>query len=68
MNRGVGMLEEGASQRHMARQLGVSQSVVARMWSCYQMMLSPDTGEVVRGLLRKHKTVLSWYKPDVIAL
>ena len=37
MNRGVGMLEVGASQRHVARQLGVSQSVVARMWSRYQM-------------------------------
>ncbi|KAH3859681.1 hypothetical protein DPMN_102501 [Dreissena polymorpha] len=31
------MLEGGASQRHMARQLGVSQSIVARMWSRYQM-------------------------------
>ncbi len=31
------MLEGGASQRHVARQLVVSQSVVARMWSRYQM-------------------------------
>ncbi|KAH3858381.1 hypothetical protein DPMN_101004 [Dreissena polymorpha] len=37
MNRGVGMLEGGASQRHVARQLGVLQSVVARMWSRYEM-------------------------------
>jgi len=31
------MLEGGASQRHVARQLGFYQSVVARMWSRYQM-------------------------------
>ncbi|KAH3839839.1 hypothetical protein DPMN_113276 [Dreissena polymorpha] len=37
MNRGVGLLEVGASQRHVPRKLGVSQSVVARMWSRYQM-------------------------------
>ena len=37
MNRGVGMLEVGASQRHVARQLGVLQRVVARMWSRYIM-------------------------------
>ncbi|KAH3821286.1 hypothetical protein DPMN_123049 [Dreissena polymorpha] len=37
MNRGVGMLEGGKSQRHVARQPGVPQSVVARIWSRYQM-------------------------------
>ena len=31
MNRGIGMLEAGLSQREVARVLGVSQSVVSRM-------------------------------------
>ena len=34
MNRGIGMLEAGLSQREeVARVLGVSQSVVSRMWT-----------------------------------
>ena len=32
MNRGIGMLHSGLSQRHVANVLGVSQSVVPRMW------------------------------------
>ena len=32
MNRGIGMLEAGLAQREVARVLGVSQSVVSRMW------------------------------------
>ena len=31
MNRSIGMLEAGLSQREVARVLGVSQSVVSRM-------------------------------------
>ena len=33
MNRGIGMLHSGLSQRHVANVLGVSQSVVCRMWN-----------------------------------
>ena len=33
MNRGIGMLDSGLSQRHVANVLGVSQSVVSRMWN-----------------------------------
>ena len=36
MNRGVGMLTAGVSQRRVAEVLNVSQSVVFRMWNCYQ--------------------------------
>ena len=36
MNMGVGMLAEGCSQPQVARALGVSQSVVLRMWNRYQ--------------------------------
>ena len=32
MNRGVGMLESGVSQRRVAGNLNVSQSVISRMW------------------------------------
>ena len=32
VNRGIGMLHSGLSQRHVANVLGVSQSVVSRMW------------------------------------
>jgi transposase len=44
MNRGIGMLEAGRSQRHVAHVLGVSQSVVSRMWNQFQM-----TGNVLQG-------------------
>ena len=37
MNRGIGMLEAGLSQREVARVLGVSQSVVSRMWSRFHL-------------------------------
>ena len=33
MNRGIGMLHSGLSQRHVANVLGVSQTVVSRMWN-----------------------------------
>ena len=33
MNRGIGMLHSGLSKRHVANVLGVSQSVVSRMWN-----------------------------------
>ena len=33
INRGIGMLHSGLSQRHVANVLGVSQSVVSRMWN-----------------------------------
>ena len=33
MNRGIGMLHSGLSQRHVANVLGVSQSDVSRMWN-----------------------------------
>ena len=37
MNRGIGMLEAGLSQRKVARVLGVSQSVVSRMWTRFHL-------------------------------
>ena len=37
MNRGIGMLEDGLSQREVARVLGVSQSVVSRMWTRFHL-------------------------------
>lgn len=37
MNIGIGMLEAGLSQRHVAENLDVSQSVVSRMWNRYLM-------------------------------
>jgi transposase len=44
MNRGIGMLEAGRSQRHVTHVLGVSQSVVFRMCNRFQM-----TGYVLQG-------------------
>ena len=35
MNRSIGMLHSGLSQRHVANVLGVSQSVVSRMWNWF---------------------------------
>ena len=35
MNRGIGMLHSGLSQRHVANVLGVSQSDVSRMWNWF---------------------------------
>ena len=37
MNRGIGMLEAGLSQREVARVLGMSQSVVSRMWTRFHL-------------------------------
>ena len=36
MHVGIGMLETGSSQRNVAENLNVSQSVVSRMWNRYQ--------------------------------
>ena len=33
MDRGIGMIQSGRSQREVANDLGVSQSVVSRMWN-----------------------------------
>ena len=33
MNRGIGMLHSGLSQRHVANVLGVAKSIVSRMWN-----------------------------------
>jgi transposase len=44
MNRGIEILEAGRSQRHVAHAIGVSQSVVSRMWNRFQM-----TGDVLQG-------------------
>ena len=38
MNRGIGMLHSGLSQRHVANVLGVSRSVVSRMWNWFIMI------------------------------
>ena len=35
MNRGIGMLHSGLYQRHVANVLGVSQSVISRMWNWF---------------------------------
>jgi transposase len=43
MNRGIGMLKAGRSQRHVAHVLGISQSV-SRMWNQFQI-----TGNVLQG-------------------
>ena len=37
MNRGIGMVKAGFSQREVARVLGVSQSVVSRMWTRFHL-------------------------------
>ena len=37
MNRGIGMLHSGLSQRHVANVLDVSKSVVSRMWNGFIM-------------------------------
>ena len=37
MNKGIGMLEAGFSQREVARVLGVSQSIVSRMWTQFHL-------------------------------
>ena len=37
MNRGIGMLEAGLSKKEVARVLGVSQSIVSRMWTRFHL-------------------------------
>ena len=37
MNKGIGMLEAGLSHREVASVLGVSQSVVSRMWTRFEL-------------------------------
>jgi transposase len=44
MNMGIGMLECGRSQRHVAHVLGVSQNVVSRVLNRFQM-----NGNVLQG-------------------
>jgi transposase len=44
MNRGIGIFKAGRSQRQVAHVLGVSQSVVSRMWNRFQ-----KTGNVLQG-------------------
>jgi transposase len=58
MNRGIGKLEAGRSQRHVAHFLGVSQSVVSIMWNRFKM-----TGNVLQGQGggRKRSTTLNEY-------
>ena len=59
MNRGIGMLHSGLSQRHVANVLGVSQSVVSRMWNRFIMT------ENVRHLHaggRERKTDFWWFR------
>ena len=53
MNRGIGMLEAGLPQREIARVLGVSQSVISRMWTRYHL-----TGNVMHQHAggREHST------------
>jgi transposase len=44
MKRGIGMLDVGRTQRHVAHIRGISQNVVSRMWNRFQM-----TGHVLQG-------------------
>ena len=53
MNRGIGMLEAGRLQRHVANVLGVSYSVVARMI----MELIPNDWKCLTGPHRKSGTL-----------
>ena len=54
MNRGIGMLEAWLSQREVARVLGVSQSVVSRMWTRFHLTenVMHQTPEVCLFVLR----------------
>ena len=58
INMGVGMLAAGRSQPNVARALGVSQSVVLRMWNRYQTYgdVTHRHGVVVKEQQRRLKT------------
>jgi transposase len=58
MNRGIGMLEASRSQRHVAHVLGVSQSIVSRMWNRFQNTVNVLQGHV---LGRKCSTTQAHY-------
>ena len=67
MNSGIGMLEAGLSQREVARVLGVSQSVVSRMWTRFHLtgnVMHQNAGGRERSTTRPQDR-LSLYKPDV---
>ena len=58
MNRGIGMLRSGLSQRHVANVLGVSQSVVSRMWNRLGIcMLAGENAQPMR-----FKTDFWWFR------
>ena len=57
MNRGIGMLHSGLSQRHVAKVLGVSQSVVSRMWNRFI-----TTGNVRHLHAMRFKTDFWWFR------
>ena len=60
------MLEAGLSQREVARVLGVSQSIVSRMWTRFHLTGNVmHQHQVVNAQQLKLKTDLSLYKPDV---
>ena len=66
MNRGIGMLHSGLSQRHVANVLGVSQSVVSRMWNQFittrnvRHLHAGGGGENAQPM--KFKTDFWWFK------
>ena len=64
MNRGIGMLEAGLSQREVARVLGVFQSVVSIMWTRFHLTANV-MHEHAGAQQLELKTDLSLYKPDV---
>ena len=67
MNRDIGMLGAWLLQRAVARVLGVSQSVVSRMWTRFHLtgnVMHQHAGGCERSTIEL-KTDLSLYKPDV---
>jgi transposase len=66
MNRGIGILEDSRSQRHVAHVIGVSKSVVSRMWNRFQMtgnVLQGHAGGRERSRLKPWTNLLS-FRPD----
>ena len=63
MNRGIGMLEAGLSQREVARVLGVSQSVVSIMWTRFHL-----TGNVMHQHAGGRERSTTWAQDRIIAL
>ena len=60
MNRGIGMLHSGLSQRHVANVLGVSQSVVSRMWNRFMLGICMLGGENAQPM--RFKTDFWWFR------